>query len=268
MELALITSMLTKGLCSATLVLIMAAVAERVSPRLAGILSGLPLSAVIVYFFIGLDMGVDFAVASVPHGVAAFVATLAYVLTYYVASRRLKRHAAIGSTLLGIIVFFTVAFPISMIPFTLLTATATTVFVLIFMVWLFRRIVFITVEEPVRYTARLLFARGGIAALLIVIVITTAEALPPKWTGILAGFPTTLLPTFLILHLTYGPEQTHAMMRSFPIGMVSILLFILSVSVTFPQWGVYGGTAASLAVSLAYITIVVLLGFASTQKSQ
>ena len=207
------------------------------------------------------------AVASVPHGVAAFVATLAYVLTYYVASFRLKRHAAIGSTLLGILVFFAVAFPISMIPFALLTATATTVFVLIFMVWLFRRIVFITVEEPVRYTARLLFARGGIAALLIVIVITTAEALPPKWTGILAGFPTTLLPTFLILHLTYGPEQTHAMMRSFPIGMGSILLFILSVSVTFPQWGVYGGTAASLSVSLAYITIVVLLGFASTQKS-
>ena len=58
------------------------------------------------------------------------------------------------------------------------------------------------------------------------------------------------------------------MMRSFPIGMGSILLFILSVSVTFPQWGVYGGTAASLSVSLAYITIVVLLGFASTQKSQ
>ena len=112
------------------------------------------------------------------------------------------------------------------------------------------------------------FTGPGIAALLIVIVITTAEALPPKWTGILAGFPTTLLPTFLILHLTYGPEQTHAMMRSFPIGMVSILLFILSVSVTFPQWGVYGGTAASLSVSLAYITIVVLLGFASTQKSQ
>ena len=267
MELALIISILTKGLWSATLVVIMAAVAERVSPRMAGIFSGLPLSALIIYFFIGLEMGVEFTVASVPHGVAAFVATLAYVLTYYMVSKRLKRFSAAVSTLLGVVAFFAVAFPIAAIPFTLWTATAMTVCVLIFMVWLFRRIEFVTVERPVRYTARLLLARGGIAAVLIVIVITTAEALPPKWTGILAGFPTTLIPTFLILHLTYGPEQTHAMMRSFPIGMGSILLFILSVTETYPQFGVYAGTAASLAVSLTYVSIVVLFGAARKNRA-
>ena len=268
MDLAFIASILTKGMWSAILVLIVAAVAERVSPRMAGIFSGLPLSALIIYFFVGLEMGVEFAVASVPHGIAAFAATLAYVLTYYVASQRLKKFSAIGSTLLGVVVFFAVAFPIAAIPFTLPSATVMTVCVLTFMVWLFRRITFVTVDKPVRYTLRLLLARGGIAATLIVIMITTAETLPPKWTGILAGFPTTLIPTFLILHLTYGPEQTHAMMRSFPIGMGSILLFILSVTVTFPQWGVYGGTAVSLAVSLAYISGVVLLSLVGTSKSR
>lgn len=267
MELALVTSILTKGLWSASVVLAMAAIAERVSPRMTGILSGMPLSAVIVYFFVGLDMGIEFAVASVPHGIAAFVATLSYLLAYYVASRRLTRFAALGSTLFGVVVFFIVAFVLAAIPFSLLGATGLTVIALVGTVWLFRRIEFVSVERPVRYTARLLLARGGIAAVLIVIVITAAEALEPKWTGILAGFPTTLLPTLLILHVTYGAEQSHAMMRSFPIGMGSILIFILSVTMTFPQWGVYGGTAASLAISLTYITIVVLFGAAKPARA-
>ena len=260
MDLALATSILTKGLWSASVVLAMAAIAERVSPRIAGILSGMPLSAVIVYFFVGQDMGIEFAVASVPHGVAAFTATLAYVLAYYFVSRSLTRFAVVGSTLSGVVAFFAVAFVLAAIPFTLVSATGVTVAVMAGSIWLFRRIEFVTVETPVRYTARLLLARGGIAAVLIVIVITVAELLEPKWTGILAGFPTTFLPTLLILHVTYGVANTHAMMRSFPIGMGSILLFILSVTVTFPHWGVYGGTAASLAVSLTYISAIVLFG--------
>ena len=267
MELALITSILTKGLWSASVVLVMAAIAERVSPRMAGVLSGMPLSAVIVYFFVGHDMGIEFAVESVPHGIAAFTATLAYVLAYYYASRRLTRFAVAGSTGLGVVAFFIVAFIIAAIPFSLAGAMILTVIVMGGSIWLFRRIEFVSVDKPVRYTAKLLLARGGIAAVLIVIVITVAETLEPKWTGILAGFPTTFLPTLLILHVTYGAAQTHAMMRSFPIGMGSILLFILSVTVTFPTWGVYGGTAASLAISLTYISAIVLFGLARPARA-
>lgn len=267
MDFALIASILTKALWSGSVVLVMAAIAERVSPRMAGVLSGMPLSAVIVYFFVGHDMGIEFAVASVPHGVAAFTATLAYVLAYYFASRKLTRFAVAGSTLFGVAAFFIVAFILAAIPFTLIGATSVTVAVMAGSIWLFRRIEFVTVETPVRYTARLLLARGGIAALLIVIVITVAEMLEPKWTGILAGFPTTFLPTLLILHVTYGVANTHAMMRSFPIGMGSILLFILSVTLTYPQWGVYSGTAASLAISLVYISAIVAFGLARTARA-
>ena len=179
MDLAFVSSILTKGLWSASVVLAMAAIAERVSPRIAGILSGMPLSAVIVYFFVGLDMGVDFAVASVPHGVAAFTATLSFVFAYYWASQRLNRFAAVGSTLIAAAVFVVVAFVLAAIPFTLASATAVTLCVIGASIWLFRKIEFVTVEKPVRYTARLLLARGGLAAVLIVIVITLAETLEP-----------------------------------------------------------------------------------------
>jgi uncharacterized membrane protein (GlpM family) len=258
MDFAFGISLLTKGIWSAAIVLGLAAIAERIGPRVAGILSGAPLSAFLVYFFVGRDMGVDYVVASVPHGIAAFTATLAFVLAYYGTSRRLTRFAAAGSTLVAVAVFAVVAGVLVAIPFTLAGAGAVTICAIGLSIWLFRKIEFVSVENPVRYTARLLLLRGGLAATLIVIVITLAEALGPRWTGLLTGFPATLLPTLLIIHATYGAANTHALMRNFPVGMASIVLYILSVTVTFPLWGVYGGTAASLAVSLAYLSIVMV----------
>lgn len=260
MAYSVVASLLAKGLWSAGIVIGLAAIAERVSPRVAGILSGAPLSSVLIYLFVGLDMGTPYIVESVPHGIAAFSATLAFVLTYYSASRRLTRFAAAGSTLFAVAVFVVVASALSAIPFSLAGAGALTLCAIALSVWLFRKIEFVRVERPVRLTFRLLLMRGGLAAGLIVFVIALAEALGPGWTGLLAGFPSTLLPTLLIIHVTYGAAHTHALMRSFPIGMGSIVLYILSVTVTFPLWGVYGGTAASIAVSLAYISTVMVLG--------
>ncbi|NKB59715.1 MAG: hypothetical protein GKS00_25640 [Alphaproteobacteria bacterium] len=252
------TSLLAKVIWSAGIVLCLTAVAERISTRVAGVLSGAPLSAVIIYFFVGRDMGTAYVVESVPHGVAAFSATLAFVLVYYGTSLRFPRIAPVASPFLSVAAYILIAGGLVAIPFTLTTATATTVCVMAFSIWLFRRIEFVSVATPVRYTARLILMRGGFAAGLIVGAIALAEILSPRWTGLLAGFPSTLLPTLVIIHMTYGTANTHAMIRNFPVGMGSIVLYILSVGFTFPLWGIYGGTAASLAVSFLYLTIVML----------
>jgi hypothetical protein len=258
MDSAYETSLVAKGLWSAGIVLCLTAVAERVSTRVAGTLSGAPLSAVLLYFFVGRDMGTPFVVESVPHGIAAFSATLAFVLAYYKASSWLTRFVPFGSALFAVAVFLVVAGGLAAIPFTLITATLTTSCVIVFAVWHFRKIEFIPVSKPVRYTLPLLLVRGGLSAALIVGVIALAEALGPRWTGLLAGFPSTLLPTLVIIHMTYGTANTHAMIRNFPVGMGSIVLYILSIAFTFPLWGVSGGTAASLAVSLLYLTVIML----------
>ena len=263
------TSLVAKVLWSAAIVLGLAAVAERVSTRIAGILAGAPTSAVLVYFFVGQDMGISYVVESVPHGIAAFTATLAFVLTYYRVSLQFSRYATFSSSLLGIVVFLAVASVLVIIPFNLASAVAVTTCALVLAIWLFRKIEFVPVTRPVHYTAGLLMLRGGLAAMLIVSVITLAENLGTRWTGLLTGFPATLLPTLLIIHVTYGTETTHAVIRSLPVGMGSVVLYILSVPLTFPVWGIYGGTAASLAVSFVYLTSVILWGsFRTAGKSK
>ena len=258
METAHETSLLAKALWSVAIILGLSIVAERISTRMAGLLSGAPLNTILVYLFVGLDMGAAYVVESVPHGLAAFTATLAFVLTYYQASLRIPRYTAVASSLLSVAVFAAVAWCLVQVPFTLASAVGVTLCSCALAIWWLRKIESVSVERPVRLTARILVVRGALAGALIVCVISLAESLGTRWTGLLAGFPTTLLPTLLIVHLTYGPANTHAMIRHFPIGMGSIVLYILSVPWTFSLWGAYGGTAASLAVSTIYLAVVML----------
>ena len=254
------TSLLAKALWSAGIVMGLAFVAERIGTRIAGLLAGAPLSAVLIFFFVGRDMGIAYIVDSVPHGIASFSGTLVFVLVYYWTSSRLARFPALGGAMAAIAAYLSIASVLATIPFTLASGTALTVFVIALSHWLLRKIDFAALVRPISYTAHLLLLRGGVAAALIITVIMLAEILGPRWTGLLVGFPTTLLPTLLIIHFTHGTAATHAMIRNFPIGMGSIILYILSVPHSFTLWGVYGGTAASLAVAFTYLSVIMFFG--------
>jgi uncharacterized membrane protein (GlpM family) len=260
------TSLLVKAVWSAIIVLGISAIAERVSTRVAGLLAGAPLSAVLFFFFVGRDMGVPFIVQSIPHAIAAFSGTVVFVLAYYWASSKFTTYSVLAGTVAAITAFLVVAGAQMAIPVTLFTATTLTMSVICLAVWILRHIEFIKVTRPVRFTARLLFLRGGLAAAMITIVIALAETLGSRWTGLLVGFPTALLPTLLIIHTTYGAPSTHAIIRNFPLGMGSIIFYILTVRFSFPVVGVYFGTAAALAASFTYLTIVMFAGRLWTKK--
>jgi uncharacterized membrane protein (GlpM family) len=240
-------------------VLGLSAIAERVSTRIAGILAGAPQNVVLVYFFVGRDLGVDHVTQSAPHGIASFSATIAFALAYYLGSSSFPRYSAVAGSLIGIAAFIVAAVVLSMIPFTLASATILTLCAIAIAVWLGQGIKLMSLEKPVGYTSRLLLLRAGAATMLIIGVITLAEILGPRWTGLLTGFPTVVLPTLLIIHTTYGAGPTHAIIRNLPLGLGSIMLYIWSIPITFPRWGVYGGTAASLAVSFLYLAAAALM---------
>jgi uncharacterized membrane protein (GlpM family) len=253
-------SLLAKAAWSAAIVLALSALAERVSPRVAGILAGAPHGTLLVYFFVGHDLGPDYVVQSTPHGVAAFTATIAFVIAYQQVSARVRRGAIAASAIGASVVFFLVAWVLAQVPFTLPGATVLTVAVSAGAVWLMRRIANVPVTHPVRFTLRLLALRAGLAALFVVSAIALASALGPRWAGLMVGYPMTMLPTLLIVHHTYGAPSTHAMIRNIPLGVGSIVVYILAVSVAFPALGVTLGTLASLAAAMVYLSAAMCLG--------
>ena len=149
---------------------------------------------------------------------------------------------------------------LSLVAFTLVGASALTLSAIAIAVWVSKGIQLRPVEKPVRNTPRLLLLRAAVAASLVVGVNSLAEILGPRWTCLLTGFPTIFLPMLLIIHLTYSAAHTHVIIRNFSIGLGSIIPYIWSVAITFPLWGVYGGTAASLATSFLYLGAVTLIG--------
>jgi hypothetical protein len=256
MDISHATTLLAKAFWSAAIVLGLSGIAERVSLRVAGILAGIPQNLVLVYFFVGRDMGIDYVAQSAPHGIASFSATIAFALAYYLGSSRFPRYSAAAGALIGLATFIIVAVVLSLIAFTFVGASTLTLSTIVIAVWVTKGIRLRPVEKPVRYTPALLILRAAV----VVGVISLAEILGSRWTGLLTGFPTIFLPTLLIIHLTYGSVHTHVIIRNFPIGLGSIIPYILSVAITFPLWGVYGGTAASLAISFVYLAVVTLIG--------
>jgi hypothetical protein len=59
MDIVHATNLLAKAFSSAAIVLGLSAIAARVSLRIAGILAGAPQAVVLVYFFVGRDMGIQ-----------------------------------------------------------------------------------------------------------------------------------------------------------------------------------------------------------------
>ena len=83
-----------KILATIGIVLGLSLVAERVSPRVAGVLSGYPLGAAIALFFIGLEIGPQFAADSAVFALAGLTASMVFVAAYFAVSARCRGRAA------------------------------------------------------------------------------------------------------------------------------------------------------------------------------
>lgn len=249
----------TKTAIAGVIVLGISLVAERVSPRAAGIISGAPMGALISYYFLGLEEGIDFVTASVPYAVAGMSGVMAFVCGYYVASTRVRGFNPLLSTIAGLAGFLAAAVSMRGVAFSALGGLAVAAAAALLAGTLLRRAVDIRVVAPVRMTFGLLALRAGSAAALVVSVVSLAKILGPAWAGILMGFPMTLLPSILIVHVTYSKEHAYAMLRGFPLGIGSVLSYLLSVPFSFPAFGVHLGTLASLAIALCYLAALSLL---------
>lgn len=255
-----LSTLAVEAIASGVIVLALSLLTEFVSPRVSGLLSGTPLGVVLVYFFVGRAQGVPVVVESVPHAVAGLSATLASACAYLWGAgvtRRLQPLPAVAACVGG---FLAVALPLSVLSMSTLLALAMTLAAtLAARRFLIRRSRVLKVENRVRMTIRLMLLRAGASAALVVTVIQLARVLGPEWKGLLIGFPMNLLPLLVIIHITYGREIVGAMLRHFPVGLVALVSYILSVPLTFPAFGATGGTLGSLAVAWLALAALPLL---------
>lgn len=246
-----------KIVLSIGMVVLITLVAERASPRLAGVLIGFPLGVGLTLFFLGVEQGPAFAAESSLWSIQGILATIAFCWCYQ-SSIRLMPHNVNGSLLLGCLCgltgYFVVATILQLVmPENNVLRVLLVVLLLVPPALSFRRCAPQKVKRRVVASWPMLALRAIFAALVILTVTGVAAIVGPTWSGLLAAFPTAILPAVMILHFHYGQETIPGFFRDTPLAMLAIVFFSIAVHLTFPLFGVYLGTLVSYAAAFVYL---------------
>lgn len=241
------------------MVVLLSFLAEVVSPRFAGILSGYPLGAAISLFFMGFEISPAFASESALYTSVGLVATQVFAYSYYrasLAARKRQRGLDLPlAPLGGLAGYFAAAALLRMLSVSFITAMLLpTLFIFVFS-YLFRGAENIKIEQRVSLNPRLLLFRSLFAAGAVVLITSTAKLVGPRWAGLFSAFPITMLPLVVIIHFTYGPQQVYSILKNVPRGLGSLVIYSLAVFFFYPSYGIYGGTAVAYGLATVYLIV-------------
>lgn len=246
---------IAKLLVSVGVVLGLSLIAERVSTRVAGLLSGYPLGTAIALFFIGLEISPHFAADSAVHTLAGFTATLALGGGYLLCGRSNGLRGVLAGTAGGLACWLAVSALLAAVEFNRLGGTVTTLVAILAFTWLYRRVPETRTGARGRFSWLALAFRAALAATIIFLITGLAHVLPSAWAGLLAAFPVTMYPFLVILHLTHGAAPVATVIKHYPAGLGSLLGYALCVSLTYPSLGLALGTLAGFAVATLWLVL-------------
>ena len=228
-------------------------IAERVSPRAAGILAGYPAGSAISLFFIGLERGAEFGGQSALYNVAGMTALLIFLYTYYRVSARAKRYAIAYGSISALIAFFAAVAVLNAIHLPPWAGLLLTSAAILGAGRLFQRIPNAQIAKRVALGPRVLLFRASLSAGIILLITGAAHWVGPDLAGLFSAFPATVFPLILIIHTTYHAEQAHTVIKNVPTGLWSLILYSLTISFVYPRIGIYWGTLASFAIATVYL---------------
>src|SRR3989338_332225 len=104
-----------KVIVSILTVFALAVIAQKVSPKLAGMIAGYPTGTAISLFFFGLEISPQFASDSVAYNLIGVVATQIFVYFYYRSTLLFQKNAIFYSVIISLLSYFTALYLLSFI---------------------------------------------------------------------------------------------------------------------------------------------------------
>jgi hypothetical protein len=249
------TALLLYKICITMLaVLGLSFVAEKISVRLAGLLSGYPIGTAIILHFYGLEYGAEFAADAAIFNLCGLLASQCFAYTYYRVSQRTT--SLFVTSALALSGYLLPTLLVSQTSPTRLTALVIAISATILFCILFRGNRSRQMVAPQTWSARLVAGRLIFTASLVLIVTEFADIVGPSWAGLFSAFPVALYPLVFLLHREYGPETAQNILGNFPYGLWSVIAYALTVSLVYPLYGVIWGTLLGFAVATAVLAII------------
>lgn len=267
-----------KIIVTSATVLGLAWLSERAGPKTAGVLAGFPLGIAVSLFFIGVEQGPGFAAVASTSTIGGLSAALVFCFAYWQISTFLGGSlvhwfsywkvrgapvlwSAFLTSLVSFVVFLIAAGILAVLPQDRWLLTVVTLVVTGLAILVFRRIDDVEADAAtaVAVTPLMLLTRAAIASAIVLVITGLADSVGEAWSGLLSGFPITLYPVLLIVHVTYSERQVHGIIKNFPFGIGSLLIFALAGSYVFESMGMYWGAATAILLSGVYMVAVAFI---------
>ncbi|MBW2072144.1 MAG: hypothetical protein JRI89_12950 [Deltaproteobacteria bacterium] len=243
-----------------SIVVLLSLVAELVSPRAAGVLSGYPLGAAIVLFFVGIEVGPAFAAASATYTMVGLGGTVSFAYTYYLCSKHYrksgKKKQVLAAAGISVAVYMVVAMILSRVKANTITAVLIGSFSIIVGSVLLKEVKDTRIEKRVHLTLKVILLRATVASVVILIITIMAKYIGSSFTGVFSAFPITMLPFIAIIHYTYDSTHVRSIIKNIPRGLFSLLIYSLCVTLSYPPLGVYFGTLIAYAFATGYLLLL------------
>ena len=256
---------LAKILVTFVTVVLLAVVAERLGPRIAGLLAGFPLGTGIALYFFGWQQGEAFAATSAMYTLSGLSSAVCLAAGYWWVIRRWPKLNALPLAIVaGLACFLMSSALLQFLPAHRGVALAVVIAVILLFRRVFRTIA--DIRQPTEQCERVqsgwfhsrsgkMLFRASMATATILMITGIADWLGPERAGLLAAFPVSFFPLMLILHLSQGSRVLSTAIKHYPDGIGSLVVYALGVSYLYPLLGLQWGTVASLTASVLYLGI-------------
>jgi len=247
--------LIIKAISVVVLVLSLTAVAEKVSAKASGMLSGLPIGSSITLIFFAIEYGVDYVQQIALYNIHGLFAVLAFCVGYYISTFYKGKFEVILSLTISFVSYLLIAFLLSFIPPHIVFTP-----IVIFILLLTCAIYFSKKEDhKIVKTDKVsvldLIIRSGMTIVIFLIVSSLPEYVPANLVGIFSSFPTILLPLLLIIHFNHSNLQARTIIKNTPFGLTSVVLYSFLIYLTYPVFGIMWGTIIGLVSSVLLIVI-------------
>jgi len=225
------------------------AIGLRLSNKFGAFIGGLPSTALLSLFFIGLTQKPD-VVATVT---TIFPLSIAASGCFFVVFALLVRRGfteAIFSGILAWVIFSLIIIMASLKRFSFNSLILTAIFIIIYVILEYLLKVRLVPIEKSRYPRKFLVMRSLFGGLIVMITLVIAKVGGAVLAGLFASFPAMFIAMLMLTYRAHGIEYSRWMTKTLMIsGVITIAVFACTFKVVYLLTGVWFGTVLSFSLS-------------------
>ena len=247
--------LIIKSIAVVAVVLSLSYIAEKVSPKVSGILSGLPVGSSITLLFFAIENGVDYVTKVALYNIHGLFAALAFSIGYYISTFYKGKFEIFMSLLISFIAYLIIAFILAYVPpHVVLTPLIVITLMLIASIYFAKKENF-AIDKKVKTSISDIFFRSLLTISIFLVISSLPKYVPSNIAGIFSSFPTILLPLMLIIHFRHSRLQARTVIKNTPFGLSSVVIYSLVVYFAYAKIGIVFGTIVALIASVLYVVI-------------